>query len=138
MTATLAQPKILTFLEFLELEQKSEVKHEFHKGKLKEMVGGTQRHSLLASRVTTFLTVCTMRKNREYNVFTSDIAIYMESIDRSVYADVSVVEGLPWGIDGTIQNITNPKLIVEVLSPSTQAYDKGDKFDRNYRLYVAR
>jgi Uma2 family endonuclease len=133
MTATLAQPKVLTFLEFLELEQKSEVKHEFYKGKLKEMAGGTQRHSELASRVNAFLTVCTMRKNREYHVYTSDIAIYMEPIDKSVYADVSVVEGMPWGINGTTLNIVNPKLIVEVLSPSTQAYDKGDKFD-NYRL----
>jgi Uma2 family endonuclease len=133
MTATLAQPKVLTFLEFLELEQKSEVKHEFYKGKLKEMAGGTQRHSALTLNVGTFLKICTMRKNRDFHVFSSDMAIYMEPIDKSVYADVSVVEGMPWGINGTTLNIINPKLIVEVLSPSTQAYDKGDKFD-NYRL----
>jgi Uma2 family endonuclease len=133
MTATLAQPKVLTFLEFLEIEQKSEVKHEFYKGKLKEMAGGTQRHSALTLNVGTFLKICTMRKNRDFHVFSSDMAIYMEPIDRSVYADVSVVEGMPWGVNGTTLNIINPKLIVEVLSPSTQAYDKGDKFD-NYRL----
>jgi Uma2 family endonuclease len=133
MTATLTQPKVLTFLEFLEIEQKSEVKHEFHKGKLKEMAGGTQRHNAMALNVGAFLKICIMRKNRDFYAFSSDMAVYIEPIDKSVYPDVSVVEGIPWGFDGTIQNITNPRLIVEVLSPSTQAYDKGDKFD-NYRL----
>ena len=133
MTATLAQPKTLTFLEFLEKEQKSDVKHEFHKGKLKEMAGGTQRHSLMTLNIGTFLKICTMRKKQVFHVFSSDMAIYMPPIDKSVYADVSVVEGVPWGINGTSLTIINPKLIVEVLSPSTQAYDKGDKFD-NYRL----
>jgi Uma2 family endonuclease len=133
MTATLAQPKVLTFLEFLELEQKSEVKHEFHKGKLKEMAGGTQRHSLLASNLGTFLTLFKCRKHKEVHVFGSDLTIYIEPIDKSVYADLSVVEGVPLGIYGSNQTIVNPKLIIEVLSPSTQTYDKGDKFD-NYRL----
>ena len=133
MTATLAQPKALTFLEFLEKEQLSDVKHEFHKGKLKEMAGGTQRHSGLTSNISAFLTIFTRRKKQEFHVFGSDLTIYIEKIDKSVYADISVVSGLPLGIYETKQTIINPKLIVEVLSPSTQAYDKGDKFD-NYRL----
>jgi Uma2 family endonuclease len=133
MTATLAQPKTLTFAEFLQMESKSEVRHEFYKGKTTEMPGGTQRHSAIASRVKAFLTIGTMRKNKEYHVFSSDIAIYLPPIDKSVYADVSVVEGLPWGQNGSVLSIINPKLIVEVLSPSTQDYDKGDKFE-NYRL----
>lgn len=45
MTTTIAQPKALTFLEFLEKEQTSAVKHEYHKGKTIEMPGGSQRHS---------------------------------------------------------------------------------------------
>lgn len=133
MTATIAQPKTLTFLEFLELEQKSEVKHEFYKGKLKEMAGGTQRHSELTSNLGTFLTMFKIKKHKEIHIFGSDLTIYIEPINKSVYADLSVVEGVPLGIDGSNQTIINPKLIVEVLSPSTQAYDKGDKFD-NYRL----
>jgi Uma2 family endonuclease len=133
MIATLAQPKTLTFLEFLEIEAKSEVKHEFFKGKTKEMAGGTQRHSAMTLNVSTFLKICIMRKNKELHVFNSDMAIYLEPIDRSVYADASVVEGLPWGFNGSTLSIVNPKLIVEVLSPSTQDYDKGDKFD-NYQL----
>jgi Uma2 family endonuclease len=133
MTATLAQPKTLTFKEFLEMEAQSAVKHEFHKGKIKEMPGGTQRHSVLAQNVGFYLKLCTKRKSQVFHVFQSDMAIYMEPIDKSVYADVSVVEGLPWGYDGEKTSILNPKLIVEVLSPSTQDYDKGDKFD-NYRL----
>lgn len=133
MTATLAQPKVLTFLEFLEIEAKSEVKHEFHKGKLKEMAGGTHRHSGLISTLSTFLVMFGRKKNDEIHVFGGDLTIYIEPIDKSVYADLSVVVGKPLGIYGSVQTITNPRLIVEVLSPSTQAYDKGDKFD-NYRL----
>jgi Uma2 family endonuclease len=133
MVATLAQPKTLTFLEFLEKEQKSNVKHEFHKGKLKEMAGGTQRHSEITSNIGAFLNIYVLRKNKAFHVFGSDLMIYVESIDKSLYPDISVVEGIALGINGTTCTITNPKLIVEVLSPSTQAYDKGDKFD-NYRL----
>jgi Uma2 family endonuclease len=133
MTATLAQPKTLTFFEFLEMESKSAVKHEFYKGKLKEMPGGTQRHSAMTMNIGTFLKLCTMRKKQVFHVFSSDMAIYMPPIDKSVYGDVSVVEGVPWGVNGSSLNIINPKLIVEVLSPSTQAYDKGEKFE-NYRL----
>ena len=72
MTATLAQPKVLTFLEFLEIEQKSEVKHEFHKGKLKEMAGGTQRHNAMALNVGAFLKICIMKMKiylNEYKIF---------------------------------------------------------------------
>ncbi len=133
MTATLAQPKTLTFTEFLEMESKSEVRHEFHNGKTTEMPGGTQRHSALTLNVSTFLKIGTMRKNKQYYVFSGDIAIYMPPIDKSVYADASVVEGLPWGKNGSVLSVINPKLIVEVLSKSTEAYDKGKKFD-NYRL----
>lgn len=136
MSATLAQTKALTLAEFLENEQHSEVKHEFHKGKIKEMPGGSQRHSEITLRIGTFITLCIMRKTEEYHAYSSDMAIYMPPIDRSVYADVSVVEGKPLAIDGTKLTIVNPKLIIEVASPSTMAYDRGDKFT-NYRLLPA-
>lgn len=136
MTTTIAQPKALTFLEFLEKEQTSAVKHEYHKGKTIEMPGGSQRHSEITLRIGTFLTLCTMRKTEEYHTYSSDIAIYMPPIDRSVYADGSVVEGKPLSIDGKKLTIVNPKLIIEVASPSTMDYDRNDKF-KNYRLLPA-
>jgi Uma2 family endonuclease len=136
MTTAIAQPKSLTFAEFLEKEQHSMVKHEFNKGKTTEMPGGSQRHSEITARMGTFLTFCTMRKSEEYHTFSGDIAIYMPPIDRSVYADVSVIEGKPLSIDGTKLTIVNPKLIVEVASPSTMDYDRNEKF-KNYRLLPA-
>ena len=136
MTTTIAQPKALTFAEFLEKEQFSAVKHEYQKGKTREMAGGSQRHSEITLRIGTFLTLCTMRKTEEYHTYSSDIAIYMPPIDKSVYADASVVEGRPLSIDGTKLSIVNPKLIIEVASPSTMSYDRKDKFD-NYRLLPA-
>ena len=136
MTTTIAQPKSLTFAEFLEKEQYSMVKHEFHKGKTTEMPGGSQRHSEITARIGTFLTLCTMRKTAEYHTYSSDIAIYMPPIDKSVYSDGSVVEGKPLSIDGKKLTIVNPKLIIEVASPSTMAYDRNDKF-KNYQLLPA-
>ena len=136
MTSTIVQPKSLTFAEFIELEQSSEVKHEYHNGKTIEMAGGSQRHSEISLRIGTFLTMCVLRKNTEFHTFSSDMAIYMPPIDRSVYADGCVVEGKPINIDGTKLSIVNPKLIVEVASPSTMAYDRNDKF-QNYRLLPA-
>ena len=64
MTTTIAQPKALTFAEFLEKEQYSEVKHEYHKGKTTEMAGGSQRHSEITLRIGTFLTIFVMRKQK--------------------------------------------------------------------------
>jgi Uma2 family endonuclease len=136
MTTAIAQPKALTFTEFLENEQRSEVKHEFHKGKTKEMAGGSQRHSEIALNIGAFIKICIMRKTEEFHAYGSDMAIYMPPIDKSVYSDVCVVEGKPIGIDGTKLTIVNPKLIIEVASPSTMAYDRGDKF-KNYRLLPA-
>ena len=133
MTTTIAQPKALTFADFLEKEQYSAVKHEFHKGKTTEMAGGSLRHGEISFRMGTFLTLYAMRKTEEYHTYSGDVAIYMPPIDKSVYPDGSVVEGKPISIDGLQLSIVNPKLIVEVLSPSTMAYDKNDKFE-NYRL----
>jgi Uma2 family endonuclease len=136
MTTAIAQPKALTFTEFLEYEQSSEVKHEFHKGKFNALVGGSQRHSEIALNIGAFIKICIMRKTEEFHAYGSDMAIYMPPIDRSVYSDVCVVEGKPIGTDGTKLTIVNPKLIIEVASPSTMAYDRGDKF-KNYRLLPA-
>ena len=136
MTTTIAQPKILTFAEFLEKEQYSEVKHEFHKGKITEMPGGSRRHSEITLNIGAFIKYGVLRKTEEFYVYSSDITIYIPPIDRSVYADVSVVAGKPIGLDGTKLTIVNPKLIVEVASPSTMAYDRNDKF-KNYRLLPA-
>lgn len=136
MTTTIAQSKSLTFLEFLEKEQTSAVKHEYHKGKTIEMPGGSQRHSEITLRIGTFLTLCTMRKTEEYHSYSGDIAIYMPPIDKSVYSDGNVVEGKPLSIDGKKLTILNPKLIIEVASPTTMDYDRNDKF-KNYRLLPA-
>ena len=136
MTTAIAQPKVLTFAEFLEKEQYSEVKHEYHKGKTTEMPGGTERHSEITVNVLAFLKYSLMRKTEEFHIHSGDMAIYMPPIDKSVYPDASVVEGKSIGFDGEKRTIVNPKLIVEVLSPSTMNYDRNDKF-KNYRLLPA-
>ncbi len=136
MTTTIAQPKAMSFAEFLEFEQSSEVKHEFHKGKTIEMPGGSQRHSEIAVNISVYIKLCILRKTEEFHLYNSDMAIYMPPIDKSVYSDGCVVEGKPINIDGTKLTIVNPKLIIEVASPSTMAYDRNEKF-KNYRLLPA-
>ena len=136
MTTAIAQPKVLTFAEFLEKEQYSEVKHEYYKGETIEMPLISHRHSEISVNIAAFVTYGILRKTREFHSYGGDLVIYIPPIDKSVYADLSVVEGKPLCFQGSKSSLINPKLIVEVLSPSTMDYDRNDKF-KNYRLLPA-
>lgn len=128
-----AQEKLMSFGEYLDFEEKSEVKHEFDNGKLIEMPGGTIPHNNLGGRIITLLNNhFDARDIDDYLVLSCDQKVFIPLPNRGTYPDVTVVEGEPeyWGDRRDV--ILNPYLLVEVLSPSTEAYDQGKKFD-NYR-----
>ena len=119
----------LTLDEYIEREESSAIKHEFHNGKLLEMAGGTPPHAQIGGNFLTFLNFCLFKKQERFIAYNSDAHIYITELDKSLYADVSVVANAPILFQHYKTLITNPLLIVEVLSDGTQEYDKSEKFE---------
>lgn len=115
------------FDDYLELEASSEVKHELLDGNAWAMAGGSPRHAAMAMRVGRLLGQALDRQPCE--VFSSDMRIRVKETGLATYPDVSVicdrVELDPEDRRG--HTAINPSLLVEVLSPSTEAYDRGEK-----------
>jgi Uma2 family endonuclease len=122
-----------TFEHYLTLERDSEIKHEFDAGEILAMSGGTARHSALAARITTALETT---RSPGCTVFQSDMRIRVAATGRATYPDVSMVCGAieydPE--DAAHTTITNPLLIVGVLSVTTEKGDRGNKWMHYQRI----
>jgi Uma2 family endonuclease len=122
-----------TFAEYLTLERDSEIKHEFDAGEILAMSGGTSRHSALAVNVTFAL-----RGTRPdgCTVFQSDMRVRVVATGRATYPDVSMVCGpIEYDAeDAKHTTITNPVLLVEVLSVTTEKGDRGNKWMHYQRI----
>ena len=120
--------KEFTEKEYLAMEEISEVKHEFHNGKIIEIPGGTANHSLLSVRMGFELLSELRKKDKNFFVLGSDIKILIPNENSILYADALVVyEKIEYHADRK-DVILNPVLIVEVLSPSTEKFDRNGKF----------
>lgn len=118
----------LTVDEYIELERTTGERHEFRNGEAIAMVGGSGNHSLI---ITNFVVAVTSHARSLGNqTHGSDLRVAVPATDSMVYPDVVVTDGPPAYVVPK-DTLTNPLLIVEVLSPSTEAYDRGEKFD-NY------
>lgn len=116
-----------TLEEYFELERNSDEKYEYFNGEVFAIVGGSSAHSRISVSVTA--TLVQKLRGRNCEVFNSDMRLKVPAVLPYRYPDVSVVCGTPLfdEIQGQ-QMLVNPILIVEVLSPSTAAYDLGEKF----------
>ncbi len=132
-----AQPQVgplWTVEQYLDLERYSTVKHEYHDGYVYAMSGGSQSHSQIAGNIYTFLRAAV--RGTECRALNPDIKIRQSPSDY-VYSDAVVtcdprdyVPGQDW--------IDYPTLVVEVLSPSTERHDRGDKFEGYRRIPTLR
>jgi Uma2 family endonuclease len=121
-----------TYAEYLALEASSEQRFEFVDGAVYAMAGGTPEHSRLALAVGAELRSALAPKGCA--VYTSDLKIRVEATNRSTYADIVVICG-PRRTSSIDPNaIVNPTVIVEVLSPSTEASDRGEKWRHYQRI----
>jgi Uma2 family endonuclease len=111
--------------EYLELERLSDMKHEFIDGEMVAMSGGSPAHARLIARVTALLENALI--GRPCAPFSSDLRVAVQSARLITYPDVSVVCPPLEYLDDKRDTITNPRLIVEILSPSTNSYDRGAK-----------
>ena len=135
----IATTKRYTVAEYLELEEQAEFKSEFVDGEIVSMAGATANHNKIALNFCRLFPVSI--DGQDYDIFMSDMRLWMPDYSRYTYPDVMVVAGQPIFTDEKQTAITNPCLIVEVLSNSTQEYDRASKFKlyrsiSSFREYV--
>lgn len=128
-----AQPKpSLTYAEYLAQELTSVEKHDFLNGETHAMAGGTIEHGAIASAMARDIGAALA--GRPCRTFSSDVRINVEATGASFYPDLSVVCGKLETAANDADAITNPLVIVEVLSEGTEAYDRGAKASHYRRL----
>jgi Uma2 family endonuclease len=133
MTASPQSHRDYSFAEYLALERDSEIKHEFDAGVILAMAGGTARHSALAAKI---LIALGSPPTRGCTVFQSDMRVRVVATGRATYPDASMVCG-PIEYDpqdAARTTITNPVVLVEVLSVSTETGDRGNKWMHYQRI----
>lgn len=118
-----------TYAEYVSLEEESSTRHEFLDGEIYAMAGGTPDHAALAGAVIGLLRVGAPPGCR---VFTSDLRIRIAATGLSTYPDAAVVCGRTTRAADDGLAVVNPVLLVEVTSPSTEDYDRGEKL-RHYQ-----
>jgi len=124
----------LTEVEYLEIERAAEFKSEFFEGEMFAMAGGTPQHSLIATNLAREFG---NRLNSGHCVpYNADLRIKIEATGLFTYPDLSVICGPLQFAAGTNDTVVNPTLLIEVLSDSTEGYDRGKKFE-HYRQIPA-
>ncbi|WP_437317892.1 Uma2 family endonuclease [Sorangium sp. So ce385] len=112
--------------EYLAFERSSPLRHEYADGEIFAMAGGTLEHSAVAANVIGELR--SALQGRGCRVLTSDMRVKIAATRRYVYPDGAVVCSRPEFEDEQRDTLLNPRLVVEVLSDSSEAYDRGEKF----------
>ena len=120
------QPKsFLTPEEYLGIERKAEHKSEYLHGEMLAMVGASRKRNLISGNV--FAELRQQLKGMPCEAYTNDMRVKVPSVGLYTYPDVVVVCGEPQFEDSYIDTLLNPTLLVEVLSESTESYDRGKK-----------
>lgn len=128
---TIARRVHHTYADYLAVEHDSPVKHEYLDGEIFAMAGGTPEHAALAAQVIGLLQA---RLPAGCRVFSSDLKVRIEATGLTTYPDLSVVCGAVERASSDANAVTNPTLLVEVTSPSTEEYDRGGKLSHYQRL----
>ncbi len=127
-TAKKESEKLYSISEYLKLEEESAEKNEYHNGKVVAMSGGTLAHSILANRIGRLVENGIDANEQDCVAGNSDLKIFIEKANRFVYPDVTILCDDPEYFNNNKQAIINPIIIIEVLSDSTEKYDRGEKF----------
>jgi Uma2 family endonuclease len=113
--------------EYLESEEKSLEKHEFYQGEIFAMAGASVEHNQIVSNTLADINAH-LKGGKKCQVFPSDLRIYIEANSLFTYPDLSIICGEIQTLENYKDNVTNPSVLIEVLSPSTADYDRGGKF----------
>ncbi len=123
-----SNPKtLLTEEEYLAIERQAEFKSEYLAGEMFAMAGASRRHNRIVTNLVANLD--NQLRERPCNVYSNDMRLKVQSTGLFTYPDVVVTCGEEKFADGENDILLNPLIIVEVLSDSTEAYDRGKKFE---------
>ena len=111
--------------EYLALERTAEYKSQYYRGQIFAMPGGTKRHNMIGANVIGSL-VMQLQKKR-CRVYSSDMKVMVEATGLITYPDASIACDEEKFYDQDESVLLNPTLVVEILSPSTELYDRGTK-----------
>ncbi|WP_017303956.1 Uma2 family endonuclease [Spirulina subsalsa] len=125
MAVIIKQPSI-TIEDYLKQEEKAIDKSEWIRGEIIKMAGASANHNRLTLNLSRLLPL--QRGEQNYEIFVSDMRLWIGESQSYVYPDVMVIEGEPEFTDNQQMAVTNPCFIAEVLSPSTAGFDKSQKF----------
>lgn len=122
----------MTYSDYLAAEATSDIKHEYLRGEVFVMAGGRPEHAALAVRTSAAL-IAGLR-GKPCNVYSSDLRLRVEETDLATYPDVTVVCGGLKQSPIDKNAVINPTVLVEVLSDSTEAWDRGEKASHYRRI----
>lgn len=123
-----------TVEEYLAFERASEIKHEYFAGEIVAMAGASWEHNLIVG--DTYGSLHRQLRGRLWAVLPSDQRLRSGPIGPLTYPDIMVVCGRPHFAEERPDSVTNPTVIIEVLSPTTEGDDRGKKF-RHYRTIAS-
>lgn len=129
-----AAKKLMTAIEYLEFERNSLEKHEFYNGEIYAMAGAKEGHNLIVSNL--IISIGSKFKNKPCVVYPSDMRVVIDEYNHYTYPDVTLVCGERKFLDNKNDCLLNPNVIIEVLSDSTEKYDRGKKFEA-YRNLIS-
>lgn len=129
--STVSQP-FVTPQEYLALERRAEGKSEYVNGMVYAMTGASREHNLIALNVASELR--TQLRGRPCETYTSDMRVKVSATGMYTYPDVVALCGEPAFEDAQVDTLLNPAVIVEVLSESTERYDRGENFAHYRRI----
>lgn len=119
----------ISIKEYIKIEQEGNLKYEYHNGSIFAMAGGTIHHGLIIGNIYSELkSVLKRRGKTDCTALTSELKLHIESMNKFLYPDGMVVCGGLEQSEKEPNAIVNPIVIIEVLSTSTESYDRGDKF----------
>jgi Uma2 family endonuclease len=123
---------LMTPEEYLAAERKAETRSEYFAGEVFAMVGASKRHNLIAANIIRVLG--NQLLDRPCNVYPSDMRVKVSATGKYTYPDVVVACEPELFDDAENDTLLNPVVIVEVLSASTEAYDRGKKFEQYQQI----
>ena len=130
----LAEPKtrLMTPAEYLSMERASEYRHEYFRGEVREVTGASREHNIIVVNISAELH--RQLRKRPCEVYANDMRVKVSATGLYTYPDIVVVYGTPQLEDEHLDTLLNPTVLIEVLSASTEDYDRGKKFALYRRL----
>ncbi|MDE0685829.1 MAG: Uma2 family endonuclease [Candidatus Poribacteria bacterium] len=130
--STVTAQTYLTPTEYLNWERKAVTKHEYLDGEIVAMSGASNAHNIIT--MNTSYQLYDQLLDRDCLVYASDMRVRVQAPVSYFYPDIAVVCGEPRFEDDVFDTLLNPTVVVEVLSPSTAAYDRREKFTRYQQI----